>query len=184
MRRIIVSDIFGKTPALDKLCHAIIPDIDIIDPYCGKFMDFPNEHEAYKYFMKQVGINEYCQVIKSILSKESSLVTLIGFSVGGSAIWKIFESLKRKQVKRIFCFYSSQIRHSQEINLSCKVDFVMPAYEPGFSIEELSEQLSTKENVTIHSTSYLHGFMNKYSENFSQSGYNKYVDWLRKILYK
>ncbi len=77
MRRIIISDIFGRTPALDKLCHAIIPDIDIIDPYCGNFMDFPNEHEAYKYFMKRVGINEYCQIIKSILSKESSPVTLI-----------------------------------------------------------------------------------------------------------
>ncbi len=69
MRRIIVSDIFGKTPALDKLCHAIIPDIDIIDPYCGNSMDFPNEHEAYKYFMKRVGINEYVDWLRKILYK-------------------------------------------------------------------------------------------------------------------
>ncbi len=184
MRIIIVSDIFGKTPALDKLSYAIAPDTKIIDPYCGKFMDFQNEHMAYEYFMKQVGLNDYCQVIKSVLSKKLSPVILIGFSVGGSAIWKIFDSLNSKQVKHMFCFYSSQIRHSQEINPSCKVDFVMPAYEPGFSIKELSEQLLTKENVTIHHTSYLHGFMNKYSENFNQSGYNKYVDWLRRMLDK
>lgn len=113
---IIVSDIFGRTPELDKLCHAIIQDS---------------------------------------------------------------ESLKTKQVKHMFCFYSSQIRHFQRINPSCKVDFVMPAFEPDFSIEELSEQLLSKDNVTIHNTLYLHGFMNKRSKNFSHSGYNKYVDWLR-----
>ena len=66
MRRIIISDIFGRTPALEKLCRAIAPDTKIIDPYYGKFMDFQNEKEAYKYFMKQVGVNKYCQVVRAI----------------------------------------------------------------------------------------------------------------------
>ena len=86
MRRMIVSDIFGRTPALDKLCHAIAPDIEIIDPYYGQLMDFQDEHMAYQYFMNHVGLKHYCQGIKSILSKELSPVILIGFSVGGSAI--------------------------------------------------------------------------------------------------
>ncbi|MBC2703520.1 hypothetical protein [Desulfobacula sp.] len=180
MINFIVSDIFGKTPALDKLCRSLLTGTRIIDPYYGKFMDFQNEQEAYNYFMKQVGVNEYCQVVKSILNKEISSLNLIGFSVGGTALWKISESVNTKQINHIFCVYSSQIRHFTTINPSVKVDFILPAYEPEFSIEELSEKLTTKKNVTLHNTSYLHGFMNKYSKNFNYNGYNKYVDWLRK----
>ena len=66
MRRIIISDIFGRTPALEKLCRAIAPDTKIIDPYYGKFLDFQNESEAYEYIMTQLGVNKYCQVVRAI----------------------------------------------------------------------------------------------------------------------
>jgi len=78
---IVVSDIFGKTPALEKLCRTIGDDVDIIDPYAGKYMGFQNEKQAYEFFMDNVSLNAYCELLQGRLEKMQSPVTLTGFSV-------------------------------------------------------------------------------------------------------
>ncbi|HOO89796.1 MAG TPA: dienelactone hydrolase family protein, partial [Syntrophales bacterium] len=167
-----------KTPALDKLCAAIGADVGVIDPYAGEDMGFQTEEQAYEFFMENIGLNGYCHIVQSTLEKTPSLTVLIGFSVGASAVWQISESLNAEKVKRAVCFYGSQVRHLTEIHPNIMIDLVLPTHEAGFSVDALAQSLSGRENVVLHRTPYLHGFMNELSKNYDKSGYTRYVGWL------
>lgn len=175
---IVVSDIFGKTFALERLCRAIGDDVYIIDPYAGKYMDFQNEGQAYEFFMENMGLNSYCDLLNTRLEKIQSPVILIGFSVGASAIWQISGSLSIEKVNRAVCFYGSQVRHMLKVNPSIEIEFLLPMYEPGFSVDGLESHLSDKKNVVLHRTPYLHGFMNELSMNYNKQACTRYIDWL------
>ena len=179
MRRIFVADIFGKTSSLEELSCSVGGQIEIIDPYSGRFIDFTDEAEAYTYFMKNVGIDEYCKILKAKLKSISNKTELIGFSVGASAIWKISDILSPEFTVRAVCFYGSQIRNHLNINPCVEVELVLPEFEPSFNVDELAENLSESANVIIYRTQYLHGFMSYHSINFNHAGYKHYVDWLR-----
>lgn len=181
MRKIVISDIFGKTSALDKLCKALGDDVDIIDPYGGKDMGFQTEEQAYEFFMANVGLKTYCYLLQSRIKKAPSPPTLIGFSVGASAIWGISESLTTEKVTNAVCFYGSQVRYLSGIIPNILINFIMPRYEPGFSVDELATRLSDMKNVVLHKTSYLHGFMNELSKNYNELGCAQYIEWLRQI---
>lgn len=180
LHRIIVSDIFGKTPALDRLCRAVGADVDVIDPYGGEYLGFWTEKQAYEYFMAHIGLNTYCDAVRSRLEKSPSPAMLVGFSVGASAVWRISESLDSQKVRRAVCFYGSQIRHFMEIEPSIAVDHILPFHEPAFNVDELAGSLAGKNNVVLHRTPYLHGFMNEVSKNYNELGYRTYIDWLQR----
>jgi len=178
MRRIVVSDIFGKTKELEELCDALKMRVEIIDPYSGKLMCFKEESEAYDYFMAKVGIQAYSQLLLEKLSSISNPTILIGFSVGASAIWKVSGNLNVELIQSAICFYGSQIRNHTKVNPCINIDLIFPISEPNFSVSELNHCLSNKSSVKIHNTPYLHGFMNSLSKNFSHVGYYEYIDWL------
>jgi len=56
MSIIIVSDIFGKTPALIGIGEELNAKA-IVDPYDGQYMMFESESDAYSYFMKNIGFD-------------------------------------------------------------------------------------------------------------------------------
>ncbi|MBF0234896.1 MAG: hypothetical protein HQK65_17955 [Desulfamplus sp.] len=175
----IISDIFGKTVALDKLADDLDLDIDIIDPYAGKDMQFNSEEQAYHFFMSNVGLDCYCDIVKHRLDTAQMQLVLIAFSVGASSAWKISATFAPEKVKRLFCFYGSQVRYSLTIEPVVPIEYIMPCRESGFSVAELSSRLSEKQNVLVHETPYLHGFMNAFSRNYNSMGYTQYVNWLR-----
>ncbi|MCB2149426.1 MAG: hypothetical protein KQI81_23300 [Deltaproteobacteria bacterium] len=178
MHRIVVSDIFGKTSELEELCNSLKARVEIVDPYSGKFMCFKKELEAYEYFMANVGIQAYAELLLEKLASVSNPTTLIGFSVGASAIWKVSGNHNVDFIKNAICFYGSQIRNHTEVNPCFNIDLIFPTSEPIFSVGELANTLSKKSCVAVHNTPYLHGFMNSLSKNFSHVGYNEYIDWL------
>ncbi len=179
MHNIVVSDIWGKTPPLESLCKALGDDVDIVDPYAAQTMGFQAEEHAYAFFMANVGLKTYRDLVQSRLTETTSPVNLIGFSVGAAAIWQLSETLAAGRVRRAVCFYGSQIRHMPEIHPNVVVELVMPAHEPGFSIDALAARLAGKKNVVLRRTPYLHGFMNEMSKNYNRSGYAEYMDWMR-----
>ena len=179
MRRIVLSDIFGKTQALDKLRRTIGADVGVVDPYDGERKDFHTEEQAYDFFMANIGLDKYCDLVQSRLEKTTTPIVLIGFSVGASAIWRLSEHFNPGKVERAYCFYGSQIRHMTEINPRVRVEYILPKHEPGFCVDELARHLSAKKNVVLHKTPYGHGFMNELSRNFSKRGYAKFVEVLR-----
>ena len=79
MRVMLVSDIFGITPALTELANQF-EGSSIVDPYNGKTMDFENEAAAYSYFINTIGLDNYLvhlsEVVKSI-ETDTALVDLV-----------------------------------------------------------------------------------------------------------
>lgn len=184
MRTLLVSDIFGKTFALRALAGAVSENAEIIDPYAGAEISFVDEAEAYAYFMKNVGLEKYCQIVKRRVTSISQPAGIIGFSVGASIVWILSEFLSPLVFQSVVCFYSSQIRYHTNIPPNLHVELVLPKSESTFDVEEFSRALSNKPKVKIHKTQYMHGFMNHLSQNFDSIGYEKYIVWLKKQFYR
>lgn len=179
MRTIVVTDIFGKTDALERLCQEITTDFHIVDPYLGIEKGFKSEAEAYDCFMKESGIEAYAEVLEAVLNSQIDPVNLVGFSVGASAIWQLSERLSQLNVQHAAGFYGSQIRHDLSKMPSVNFDLFIPKEEDTFDVGIFSTALANTPNVVFHHTGYRHGFMNQYSTNFDSTALNVYLSWLR-----
>ena len=174
MNTIVVSDVFGKTPALVSFSNALNA-VDIIDPYDGVNMNFKSEAEAYSYFVENVGLDGYLKKLTEKVQGLDSKSRLIGFSVGASVIWRLSEMVLSNTIDRAICFYGSQIRKFTIIEPLFKIEVILPASEPHFDVSELQKNLFDKLNITINRVPYLHGFMNSHSDNYHQEGYEEYI---------
>lgn len=181
MHRIIVSDIFGRTSALEKIAEALPGNVDIFDPYESEHMGFSNEAEAYAYFSSQIGLDTYSEKLLEKVSAQTNPIALLGFSVGAAVIWRISEQKELENVSSAICFYGSQIRNHIDITPTFPVQLIFPSSESHFLVAELIQSLEGKENVEIHRADFLHGFMNSHSENFDQRGYDQFMKTLRKM---
>ncbi len=177
MNTIIFSDVFGITPALIKLKEQVGAS-SIIDPYDGEYMGFNNEADAYSYFVTKVGLDSYVSKILITLSSLESKATLIGFSIGASAIWRLSHNITNNLIQQAFCFYGSQIRNFTQITPCFKIHLIFPKKESHFDVCKLIGTLENKPNVAITQVEYLHGFMNFHSSNFNEIGYFKTIDSL------
>lgn len=177
MNTIVVPDVFGKTSALIRLCDELKANI-IVDPYDGVDMGFNNEAEAYSYFMKNVGLDAYLLKILNTIEANAPVKTIIGFSIGASAIWRLSEQVSSTMVKHAICYYGSQIRHFTQVNPMFEIELVFPSIEPHFDVLALQNNLSQKQNVKTIKVDYLHGFMNFYSSNYNQAAYDEQVKLL------
>jgi len=184
MNKIIVTDVFGKTPALMALAGTINADM-ILDPYDGTNMNFISEEQAYNYFIENVGLNTYVDKLIYIIKQCSVESILIGFSVGASAIWKLSGSKAIERpttVKQAICFYGSQIRYHTSLLPSFEIQLIFPKSEPHFDVIALKDILVNKPKVAAQHVDFLHGFMNEYSDNFNQTGYEEHIKLLQKII--
>jgi dienelactone hydrolase len=130
--------------------------------------------------MTHVGIPAYEQQVAACLTEIPKIDLLIGFSVGAAAVWGISGTLPPEQITRAVCFYGSRIRHAADVIPQIPMDHILPEKEPGFDIEDLAGILIGKPTVTVHRTPFLHGFMNRISPNFNQTGYDAWLDRLRR----
>lgn len=181
MQRIIVSDIFGRTPALEEMASSISGTTRIVDPYGAGTKHFTCEEEAYSHFSATAGIHKYARTLSACVRSCDGPVTLIGFSAGASAIWKISGDVSLTNVAGALCFYGSQIRLHPEILPNFPITLVFPEKENHFSVSELIARLGNIPAISIHRSSLLHGFMNQYSENFNQSACEHYVKALADV---
>jgi len=178
MNKIVVTDIFGKTPALIKLSEALNAKV-IVDPYSGVDMAFKDEAEAYSYFVENIGFEKYLSILLKATESVTSASVLIGFSIGASVIWKLSEYPSLKHINRGICYYGSQIRNFKQVCPLFKVELIFPKKEPHFNVQELEVELSKKQNVKTIIVDHFHGFMNLYSSNYNQPAYIEQLNWLR-----
>jgi dienelactone hydrolase len=175
---ILVSDIFGKTPALITLAKELNAE-SIIDPYNGNDMAFDSEADAYAYFSKQVGLDAYFEQLTTSLTSLNTPKTLIGFSIGAAIIWRLSAIMAADNIKNAFCFYGSQIRNYTEIEPRFAVNMIFPQREDHFDVLALQNKMAKKANTKVINTNYLHGFMNHLSDNYNQTAYREYINILR-----
>ena len=175
MHLIIVSDIFGRTAALESFAFEFSGQVEIFDPYNSDIMGFDCEDDAYSYFTTEVGLDVYADKLYNRIKASTDHVTLLGFSAGASAIWKLSHEQNLNNVIGAALFYGSQIRYYTDIEPLFPICLVFPQTELHFSVSEVIQSLKQKENVEIHHSSFLHGFMNYHSSNYNAAAYNKYT---------
>jgi dienelactone hydrolase len=180
MKTIIVSDIFGRTPALEVFAQSISlkGDFSIVDPYQGKNVQFANEADAYEYFSQQVGIENYYQQLNDYLVSIKLPFKLVGFSVGAAVCWQYCSKDNSCYLMRSDLFYGSQIRNMQTLEPQSPVNLILPKSEAHFSIDDHIQALTGKRQITISKTEYFHGFMNPLSKNYHQQAYQNYLSAL------
>ena len=178
---ILVPDVFGITSSIIKLSKELNADA-IVDSYDGVDIEFNSEAEAYSYFMTHVGHDAYLTKLSDAIQTAKTSITLVGFSVGATAIWRLSESFSSNTIKRAICYYGSQIRNYSKIDPTFEIELVFPKNEPHFDVCELQANLSRKENVTTTQVNCLHGFMNPRSHNFNKIAYQNQVERLCSIV--
>ncbi|WP_086933949.1 hypothetical protein [Agarilytica rhodophyticola] len=182
IQNIIVSDVFGRTEALEELASNFSGITVIHDPYSAKYMSFSNEQEVYTYFTEQITLDRYSDSLLKRIHSSSTWLNLIGFSVGASAIWRVSKTPSINNVVSAYCYYGSQIRRFSDIEPLFPTTLTFPVSENHFSVTELMDKLSNKPNITIRQVPYLHGFMNTHSVNYDRQGYKREVFLLREML--
>lgn len=177
----IVSDVFGITPGLLKLKDELGAKT-IVDPYEGRCMEFSNEADAYTYFVSNVGLESYVSMLLKTLRTLQSPTTLVGFSVGASAVWSLSSTNEANVVKQSYCFYGSQIRNLTKTQPCYQTNLIFPQRESHFEVTELIDKLTHKTHVSISQVEYLHGFMNYHSTNFNEKGYKEHIALLKSFI--
>lgn len=184
MLTLLASDIFGCTPALQRLASRLAGPIKIIDPYQGEFMRFRNEAQAYTTFCDRGGLARYSQQLCMDVQALSEPIFLIGFSVGAAAIWRASYHGSLARVRAAVGFYGSQIRHYTTITPAFPMTLIFPEHEEAFPVSALLSTLQATPNVRLLQTTMQHGFMNIHSNNFNPHGYEQYLCALaRQTLY-
>ncbi|MCG8616707.1 MAG: hypothetical protein MI802_10860 [Desulfobacterales bacterium] len=177
MTLIIIPDIFGKTPALERLQQKLtdIRNTNIIDPY-GDGLFFRDEKTAYTHFRNCLTIPAYADLVRKKIEETSGPVYLLGFSAGASALWYLSGLIKTDRIKKAVGLYGSQIRNFANIYPGFATHLIFPISEPHFDVEDLQGQLAARPNLSCERSSGLHGFMNEYSANFNPDLYSVYIE--------
>jgi dienelactone hydrolase len=182
MNLLIVSDIFGRTNALDDLADYFEEkkiQTEILDPYHRRYMHFENENQAYRAFHAEIGLGNYIDLLKQKLTgKKPEKTVILGFSVGASAIWAVSHHIEAEPFKGV-CFYSSQIRNYMEIKPKIKIELYFAKAEPAYDVDAIISKLEVNNNVTCFKTKFMHGFMNERSKNFNEDGFLKYREIIK-----
>ena len=105
--------------------------------------------------------------------------TCIAFSAGASAAWRAQLLTGNTHLKKLIGFYPSQIRNYLALDAKVPCEFIFPASESHFNVDEVIKALSTKADVKCYKTNFLHGFMNEYSTNFNAQGLVEYSNYIK-----
>ncbi|HCY83501.1 MAG TPA: hypothetical protein DHV36_00025 [Desulfobacteraceae bacterium] len=187
MTLIIVPDIFGRTPALERLKETLIHALnsprhphsplaaDIIDPY-GDDLFFRDEKTAYAHFKRSMSIPAYADLVQEKIENASGRVYLLGFSAGASALWYLSGMTKADREIKAVGFYGSQIRYFPDIDPRFDTHLIFPAAETHFDVDALLGKLTGRPALVCEKSRGRHGFMNEYSVNFDPKLYRIYIE--------
>jgi len=174
MKYIIASDIFGITDELVAFAAQLtqLKDLDIISPYESGEIAFKDERKAYQYFKEYIGLEGYTNKLSDHIQRSLEPVSILGFSVGASATWRINKNIDARKIMGALGLYSSQIRHYLSKPPNFPTTLVFPEQETCFDVEIAMFKLSKYQHVTCYQMPYGHGFMNYHSRHFNQDAFN------------
>jgi len=181
---LIVTDIFGRGPALKPLLQALTTperNITLLDPYGGREQMFATESDAYSAFITECGHDAYAAKVESTIAESAMEFELaLGFSAGASALWRVLATASAAAIQRAVLFYPGQIHQHLALQPRVPVSLIFGQTEPHFQVAALCQQLAGKVGVTTHISPYQHGFINPASSAFSVEGAREYLTalWL------
>ena len=150
--------------------------------YNGQAHEFKTESDAYDHFSMVCGLNKYTALVGKKINEYNENISMIGFSVGATAVWNNLSRSDAPNIKKAVCFYGSRIREKPTLKPFCNTIMIFPKDERHFSVPELSQHLQRTPNVRCINTNFYHGFMNKLSVNFDITGYAEHLALLNQNL--
>jgi dienelactone hydrolase len=142
-------------------------DVFCPDLLCRPAFDYVKEHEAYRYFMDNVGFLHAKHKVEDLIDDvwvAYEKVVIVGFSVGATVAWLCSED---ERIDGVVGYYGSRIRQFSELQPRCPVLLVFPRKEPSFDVAELLLSLQ-KRNVRYLQFEGEHGFSDPYSDRFDE----------------
>lgn len=182
MRRILCTDIFGHTEAIDNLVAATGHAIEVVSPYGEKKPGFKDEQMAYKAFTEAGGVEAYVSLLSELLTNKALPLSIVGFSAGACAAYVALNRSDAAENGRLLGFYPGQIRHYLSLQNRCETTLVFPASEAHFDLTAVCHALQSQPRLTQISTPYQHGFMNPLSQGFEPAGLANYEEKIRTFL--
>jgi len=179
MNYLIASDIFGLTPAFTQFTEGFDTKVTVIDPYDNELQPIDSEEYNYNKFIQKCGHDKYTDKLQKCFESLKVPTTCIAFSAGASAAWRAQLLTGNTHLKKLIGFYPSQIRHNLNLSVKVPCEFIFPANESHFNVDEAIKALSTKTDVKCYKTNFLHGFMNEYSTNFNAQGLVEYSNYIK-----
>lgn len=185
MEKLLAADIFGETRHLAEIAAAFRQagnSCRTVGPYPPSLC-YDDEGRAYAAFMQHGGVESYSAILLGRLAEFGGRHSVcIGFSAGAAALWQGLASPAAEGVRLAVCLYGGQIRHALTVEPRCPCLLLFPAEEAHFSVEEVLGSLKGRENVCCATVPWRHGYMNRLSANFDQSGYERTMAWLSRLL--
>lgn len=184
MSVLIITDVYGDTPAIASLtrqlpapCHIITPDIDNAP--------FTRGQQAYQSFVAAGGVAAYADKIAQFLHNSAQQTTpthhpiqhVIAFSAGASAWWLQSAHLPIP-IHSATLFYASRVRDHAELPSACPTHFIFAEHEDAFHPAPLVQQLRQQGHQAEIAPATQHGFMNPYAAGFSLKMQTRYIAML------
>ena len=177
-RRVVVTDIFGRTTALEALAARVPGVTEIVDPYGGHDPGYTSEEDAYADFSQRVGVDAYAAMLARRIQSLNANVSLLAFSVGGAAAWQLTQPSPPSRVRGALCFYASQVRHRVAAPPPFPVHLVVPASEPHFDVNAFAHAVRQHPRVRVTQSRCQHGYLNALSPGFDAAACDAVVEAL------
>ena len=164
---LIVTDVFGNTPAIASFARQFPLPCLIASPYTGEKTQYPAETLAYHAFIAEGGIGAYAEHLSHLIEDyQSSLRYAIGFSAGASALWLNSANPAMANLQQAVLFYGSRIRDHRDVQPACPARLIFAEQEVAFEPAELVADLRQRNQNAELVKGSKHGFMNPYSAGF------------------
>lgn len=177
MKTIIVSDIYGLTPAVTALAGRLDRQAVVLSPWDGEGCPFATEQEAHRAFVASEGVAGYAARVTAAAGAEPAF--LVGFSAGATAVWLHATGAGCHPHSQAVLFYGSRIRYHLDVRPCCRVQAIFAEHEAAFDPKDIVGQIAS-ENVIVHiEPGAAHGFMNPLSPGYCEDFARKYGEMVR-----
>lgn len=188
MSVLIITDVYGATPAVASLARQLPLPCQIITPDVGS-APFTNGRQAYQGFIAAGGVAAYADKIAHSLrdyaqqasSTHRAVQHVIAFSAGASAWWLQSEQLPCA-IHSATLFYASRVRDHIDLNSACPTHFIFAEHEEAFQPASLVQPLRARGHQAEIAAATQHGFMNPYAAGFSLATQTRYIALLAEKL--
>jgi dienelactone hydrolase len=164
---LIVTDVFGNTPAIASFARQFPVPCLIASPFSGEKTQYPAETLAYHAFIAEGGVGAYAEHVAQLIeANQSSLRYAFGFSAGASALWLNSANPAMAKLQQAVLFYGSRIRDYRDVQPVCPTRLIFAEQEAAFEPAKLVADLRQRNQDAELVKGSKHGFMNPYSAGF------------------